>query len=150
MISLDSVVSWVSDNFVGVIVIILILGFVVYEFIKKREKKQEDKDNQELNKDKVSNQQEDIKETFDSIYFDKDFNNLNFMEDNNLQRLMHDRTILRHDIEQRKKEYEKLRQRYKEIIELERRLKVHIPALQEQERKYTEMIERLQNKIKNS
>lgn len=132
--------NWIQANYVLVGIIIVILFYVIYNWIKKRKVKKQEKPQEE----KYPAPQQTPAPAFEEYDFERDFEASAHIEKNNLSYLRNERERLRREIQDRKTEYKRTKERHEKNLLIGKRLAKFIPELMEQERVIDQEIKRLE------
>lgn len=136
----DPMVFWV----VGIIVLIILYDQVKKWRIRKKEKKEEKKP--EFEQYPQNNTHVEPMPAFDDIDFEKDLKDTEFLSQDNYNRLVAERNNLRKEIEEKKEQYNKAKERREKSLLIMKRIWNYVPELKRQEQILSEEIKRLEKK----
>lgn len=129
--------EWSNENYQIYIFIIIILGAVSYVTYMNYKHRKKPEPEQKAFSEKV--------ELADNIELTEEFVSINFMEDNNRNRITDQLKYVQEELKEKIDQYHKGRNQYKQLVELDARLRTYIQILQRQEKIFKEETERLKN-----
>lgn len=139
--NLSQITEWILFNKVEIGVVIALAIFLAYKYIKKKKEKYEEA----LDMPPEKPPEEPSIDT-ESLYLEEDFEDVNMMETSNLEKLKEFRNFIIEDIKARQKDYKKAKKKYIEVLEIEKRLRIHIPVLLQQKEMINRQIKSLEKK----
>lgn len=137
--------DWVERNIGLVIVLLIFLGFIVFDkFIRPWwDIRKQKKDG--FQKMPPTQPEQQTKPSFDDIIFEKEFEETEQNMRSNYSKLCHERDMLQKQIEENITLYKSTKDKYEKSYIMMERLSKHIPNLKSQWRAADEQIRRMQN-----
>ena len=130
MAFVEQLSNWIANNQPLLLVALVILIIIAYHIYQKEKKRKEEKKKQKEVKEEEHKSHSILDP--DSIHMETDFASINFMEVANLEHLENFLVYTSKEIEEKKVAYSKAKERYQELIEIEQKLRKHIPILEAQ------------------
>jgi hypothetical protein len=127
-------IEWIKFHMIEIAFIALLLFFAIRHFIKKRKKKEV--------KEEPIKEEPKVQEDIDLDTIGK-FLDIGLVENNNVEHLKSLKKDTREEINTLNEQYKKAGEEFKSLLVLEKRLKIHIQTLIQQEVMYENQISRL-------
>jgi len=132
----------VLDYWPAILGVVLVGGYIIFDKYRTKKKKLKAKELKTEEKDFVQKQPTLTDDTLERMEISKEFVATNNMEESYTQRLIRERNYIREEIEEKKELFKKAKEKFQELLDIDRRLKFHISHLETWETTLTTQIER--------
>lgn len=139
----ESIKQWIIMNLQLIIIIVVLIGFISYQWGKKhlaKMKAQEAKEEKSQQQQATKTNEIDL----DSFALSNEFRDVHYMEESHIEKLKSQLSFARDEIAKKTTDYKKAKEHYKELLEIEKRLRFHIQNLRELEKTLVNQVQRLE------